>query len=149
MLFRSRGVAGERFCIRNSGLYAVAEGVGDHGCEYMTGGRVVILGSTGRNFAAGMSGGIAYVYDKKGDFKNKCNISMVELDKPAESDEDTIKMMLSDHFKYTQSAVAKRILDDLDSELKKFVKVMPLEYKRILEETKAEDKMDLVEVSDG
>ena len=144
-----RGVAGERFCIRNSGLYAVAEGVGDHGCEYMTGGRVVILGSTGRNFAAGMSGGIAYVYDKKGDFKNKCNISMVELDKPAESDEDTIKMMLSDHFKYTQSAVAKRILDDLDSELKKFVKVMPLEYKRILEETKIEDKMDLVEVSDG
>ncbi|MFA5116259.1 MAG: glutamate synthase large subunit [Candidatus Omnitrophota bacterium] len=144
-----RGVAGERFCIRNSGLYAVVEGVGDHGCEYMTGGRVVILGSTGRNFAAGMSGGIAYVYDEKGDFKDKCNMSMVQLEKPAESDEEIIKLMLTDHFKHTRSAVAKRILDNFDSELKKFVKVMPLEYKRILEEAKLEEKMDLAEVSDG
>ena len=144
-----RGVAGERFCIRNSGLYAVVEGVGDHGCEYMTGGRVVILGSTGRNFAAGMSGGIAYVYDEKGDFKNKCNMSMVQLEKPAESDEETIKMMLTDHFKYTRSAVAKKIIDNPGMELKKFVKVMPLEYKRILEEAKLEEKMDLAEVSDG
>jgi glutamate synthase domain-containing protein 3 len=144
-----RGVAGERFCIRNSGLYAVVEGVGDHGCEYMTGGRVVILGSTGRNFAAGMSGGIAYVYDEKGDLKSKCNMSMVQLEKPAESDEETIKTMLTGHFKYTQSVAAKRILDNLRSELKKFVKVMPLEYKRILEEAKLDEKMNLAEVSDG
>ena len=143
-----RGVAGERFCIRNSGLFTVVEGVGDHGCEYMTGGRVVILGRTGRNFAAGMSGGIAYVYDAAGDFKNKCNMEMVALEVVSFEDELTITDLLHNHYKYTASPLAKRTLDNLKEELKKFVKVMPLEYKRILEQKKLEQRMDLAEVSD-
>jgi glutamate synthase domain-containing protein 2/glutamate synthase domain-containing protein 1/glutamate synthase domain-containing protein 3 len=143
------GVAGERFCIRNSGLFAVVEGVGDHGCEYMTGGRVVILGMTGRNFAAGMSGGIAYVYDDHADFKNRCNLSMVQLEENDENDAETIKRLLANHFKYTRSALARRVLDDVTAQLKKFVKVMPLEYKRILDEKKVTEKLDLAEVSDG
>ncbi len=143
-----RGVAGERFCIRNSGLFGVVEGVGDHGCEYMTGGRVVILGATGRNFAAGMSGGIAYVYDAAGDFKNKCNMEMVALETAAPEDELTITDLLYNHYKYTASPLAKRVLDSFKEELKKFVKVMPMEYKRILEQKKLEKKMDLAEVSD-
>ncbi|MDO8662115.1 MAG: glutamate synthase large subunit [Candidatus Omnitrophota bacterium] len=144
-----RGVAGERFCIRNSGLYAVVEGVGDHACEYMTGGRVAILGKTGRNFGAGMSGGIAYVYDRDRQFKYKCNMGMVELDKPDSQDSETIKRLLSNHFKYTASPSAKIILDNLSRELPYFVKVMPLEYKRILEENKMAKKLDLGEYSDG
>ena len=144
-----RGVAGERFCVRNSGLNAVVEGVGAHGCEYMTGGRVVVLGKTGRNFAAGMSGGIAYVYDSRGDFKDKCNMSMVELEEPDSDDILTIQELLKNHFKYTKSKPAKDILDDFDEVVKNFVKIMPLEYKRILEEKAAEEKTDLSGVSDG
>ncbi|MDD5692132.1 MAG: glutamate synthase large subunit [Candidatus Omnitrophica bacterium] len=144
-----RGVAGERFCIRNSGLHAVVEGVGDHACEYMTGGRVVILGKTGRNFGAGMSGGIAYCYDEEGDFKKKCNLEMVELQKLAEDDLETIKNLLAAHMHYTESPVAKKILDNFKEEFRKFVKIMPLEYKRILEERKVEKKLQLEEVSDG
>lgn len=143
-----RGLAGERFCIRNSGLYAVVEGVGDHGCEYMTGGRVVVLGNTGRNFAAGMSGGIAYVYDK-GDFKKKCNMGMVELEKLDEEDMDTIRELLKNHHKYTQSLPAKHVLDNFSKEVKKFIKVMPIEYKRVLEGRAVEKKLELTEVSDG
>jgi len=144
-----RGLAGERFCIRNSGLYAVVEGVGDHGCEYMTGGRVVVLGETGRNFGAGMSGGIAYILDEAGAFKNKCNMDMVELDKISEEDAEVIKNLLSSHHKYTGSKIAKEILDDFKSRAKKFIKVMPLEYKRMLQEKRIENKLDLTEVADG
>ncbi|MBN1384362.1 MAG: glutamate synthase large subunit [Elusimicrobia bacterium] len=143
------GVAGERFCIRNSGLYAVVEGVGDHGCEYMTGGRVVVLGKTGRNFAAGMSGGIAYVYDEDKTFKNKCNMDMVELEKAKEEDKDTIYHLLYNHFKYTKSKKAERIINNMNEELKKIVRVIPMEYKRILEGIKIEKKLDLIEALDG
>jgi glutamate synthase (ferredoxin) len=143
------GVAGERFCIRNSGLYAVVEGVGDHGCEYMTGGRVVVLGKTGRNFAAGMSGGIAYVYDEDKTFKDRCNLDMVELEKIKEEDKDTIYNLLHNHFKYTKSHKAKKVIDNLPEELKRFVRVIPVEYKRILEGVKVEEKLDLAEALDG
>jgi glutamate synthase (ferredoxin) len=144
-----KGVAGERFCIRNSGLYAVVEGVGDHGCEYMTGGRVVVLGKTGRNFAAGMSGGIAYIYDETGDFEKKCNLSMVRLEELNEDDLTTIYDMLHNHKNYTGSKRAERILNDFKKEMKKIIKVMPIEYKRILEGKKIEDSLGLSEVSDG
>ncbi len=143
------GVAGERFCVRNSGLNAVVEGVGDHGCEYMTGGRVIILGRTGRNFAAGMSGGIAYVYDEDKTFKDKCNTDMVGLEKIEESDKDTIYNLLYNHFKYTGSKKAKKIIGNLERELKNFIKIMPIEYKRILEGIKIEEELDLAEASDG
>ena len=96
-----RGVVGERFCVRNSGAQAVVEGCGDHGCEYMTGGRVVVIGPTGRNFAAGMSGGIAYVYDTSGHFKDLCNLEMVELERPTARDIETIRRLLENHRKYT------------------------------------------------
>ena len=141
------GIAGERFCIRNSGLNGVVEGVGDHGCEYMTGGRLVILGRTGRNFGAGMSGGIAYVYDESGDFSSKCNLEMVELQKPGHEDRETINNLLVNHVKFTGSPKAKQVLAKLDHEMAKFVKVMPLEYKRILEAEAANKKNN--EVSDG
>jgi glutamate synthase domain-containing protein 3 len=144
-----RGVAGERFCIRNSGLNAVAEGVGDHGCEYMTGGRVVVLGKTGRNFAAGMSGGIAYVYDAQGDFKDKCNTGMVGLESITADDARTIYELVRDHYKYTKSSVAGKILDNFVRQIRKFVKVMPLEYKRVLESKGFEERLELAEVSDG
>ena len=144
-----RGVAGERFCIRNSGILGVVEGVGDHACEYMTGGRIVVLGKTGRNFGAGMSGGIAYIYDKERTFKNKCNMGMVELDLPGGQDVETIKSLLIKHYKYTASPIAKKILDNLKQEVKNFVKVMPLEYKRILNESKGAKKLDLGEYTDG
>lgn len=143
-----RGVAGERFCIRNSGLNAVVEGVGDHGCEYMTGGRVVVIGNTGRNFAAGMSGGIAYVYDD-GTFKDKCNLSMVTLEKLDDEDKETIHNLLHNHYQYTKSSKARAILDNAKEAFKKFVKVMPIEYKRIIEGKKIEEKLDLLEYSDG
>ena len=135
------GIAGERFAVRNSGSEVVVEGVGDHGCEYMTGGTVVILGSTGRNFAAGMSGGIAFIYDVNNEFKNKCNLSMVKLEKVGESnnllhldesDEDHLKRLLSNHYKFTSSVVSKSILDDWKNQLKNFVKVFPDEYRRVL-----------------
>lgn len=144
-----RGVAGERFCIRNSGIYAVCEGVGDHGCEYMTGGRTLILGKTGRNFAAGMSGGIAYIYDADGDFKDRCNMEMAALEPLTKSDKETIEGMLGNHKKYTGSLIAGKILDNLSKELKKFVKVMPLEYKYLLDSVTVERALDLLEVSDG
>ena len=144
-----RGAAGERFCIRNSGLHAVVEGVGDHGCEYMTGGIVVVLGSTGRNFAAGMSGGIAYVYDEDGTFKNRCNMAMVELERLNAKDEAVIHSLLFNHYKFTKSEAAKTAIDNLGATVQKFVKVMPMEYKRILEGRGLEEKLDLAEASDG
>ncbi len=144
-----RGVAGERFCIRNSGLNAVVEGAGDHGCEYMTGGRVVVLGKTGRNFAAGMSGGIAYVYDREGTFKHKCNTKMVALESISADDVRTIYNLVRNHHKYTDSEVAFRILDNVSREIRKFVKVMPREYKRILEMKELEEIPELQEVLDG
>ena len=127
-----RGIAGERFCVRNSGATAVVEGVGDHGCEYMTGGKAVVLGNTGRNFAAGMSGGIAYVLDNKNDFAAKCNMEMVALetvDTDAESEE--LKGLITQHFDATGSDVASELLKDWQSSVKRFVKVMPVDYKRM------------------
>ncbi len=128
-----RGIAGERFCVRNSGVRAVVEAVGDHCCEYMTGGRVVVLGSTGRNFAAGMSGGIAYVYDDCGDFDERCNTDSVFLEKVSETDETELLEMIGKHLEYTQSAVASRILNDWQESVRRFIKVIPKDYKRMLE----------------
>jgi glutamate synthase (NADPH/NADH) large chain len=129
-----RGVAGERFAVRNSGATAVVEGVGDHGCEYMTRGLVVVLGRTGRNFAAGMSGGIAYVFDEDRSFASRCNTSMVELI-GVEDDEELkqVHALIVRHHQYTASAVAERILEDWDAYATKFVKVMPTEYRKVLE----------------
>jgi glutamate synthase (NADPH/NADH) large chain len=156
-----RGVAGERFAVRNSGAVAVVEGVGDHGCEYMTGGLVLVIGETGRNFAAGMSGGVAYVLDEAGDFEKRCNLAMVDL-APVPAEEETIERLhhhggdlehhglvditgdmnrhdaeriwelLSRHLKYTGSSRARAILGAWDRYLPKFVKVMPVEYRRAL-----------------
>jgi len=148
------GVAGERFAVRNSGATAIVEGCGDHGCEYMTGGTVVVLGATGRNFAAGMSGGVAYVYDPAGDFEKKCNTTMVNLervvsakeqgdvagwhsqtrDSAREADEVILKRLIERHFKHTGSTRARNLLDDWASGRSKFVKVFPTDYKRALEE---------------
>ena len=127
------GQAAERFCVRNSGARAVVEGVGDHGCEYMTGGRAVILGPTGLNFAAGMSGGIAYVWDEAGDFKAKCNVDMVDLD-PVETDEDIAELfeLIELHKEHTGSVVAEKVLQNWPTILEQFVKVMPIDYKRVL-----------------
>jgi glutamate synthase (NADPH/NADH) large chain len=158
-----RGVAGERFAVRNSGATAIVEGVGDHGCEYMTGGIVVVLGDTGRNFAAGMSGGIAYVLDEAGTFKERCNLAMVDLEPIPEEDAALeafdhqggdlethgkvdvrsdmtrydavrLKSLIEKHLHYTNSSVAKNILDNWNSMLPKFVKVMPVDYRRALAE---------------
>jgi glutamate synthase (NADPH/NADH) large chain len=138
-----RGVAAERFCVRNSGARTVVEGVGDHGCEYMTGGRVVVLGETGRNFAAGMSGGIAYIWDRSGEFAERCNMGMVELES-METDEDIaeLKEMIAKHYEYTDSTVAKAALDDWDTALKQFIKVMPTDYKRVLAEMKKQPEKE-------
>ncbi len=128
------GVAGERFCVRNSGASAVVEGIGDHGCEYMTGGRVVVLGGTGRNFAAGMSGGIAYVLDEAGDFPRRCNREMVTLQKvedPQEADE--LRELIQRHLDHTDSQLAKRVLANWETLLPKFVRVMPQDFERALE----------------
>jgi glutamate synthase (NADPH/NADH) large chain len=155
------GVAGERFAVRNSGAITVIEGIGDHGCEYMTGGTVVVLGKTGRNFAAGMSGGIAYVYDLGGDFAQKCNMSLVTLEPvltsaeqeanvdrsiwhsqlrgdQSETDETILKRLIERHFKYTGSALARNLLDDWSNGCKNFIKVFPNEYKRALSEINTE-----------
>ncbi|MGQ9659788.1 MAG: glutamate synthase large subunit [Thermochromatium sp.] len=161
-----RGVAGERFCVRNSGATAVVEGVGDHGCEYMTGGIAVVLGPTGRNFAAGMSGGVAYVFDENGDFADRCNLALVELEPIAEEDaaleafdhqggdlemhgqveltqdmmhhdEQRLRLLIERHLQYTNSTVARRILNDWSRHLPKFVKVMPVDYRRALQEMQA------------
>ncbi|MCH7505444.1 hypothetical protein IID04_07440, partial [PVC group bacterium] len=130
-----RGLAGERFCVRNSGVHAVIEGIGDHGCEYMTGGRVVVLGVTGRNFAAGMSGGIAYVWDQDKMFSSRCNMGMVELFGVKESEDvRELKGLIKKHFKYTQSTVAKKVLDTWEKTLPQFIKIYPVDYRRVLEE---------------
>jgi len=128
-----RGVAGERFCVRNSGAEVVVEGIGDHGCEYMTGGKAIVLGKTGRNFGAGMSGGVAYVYDVNGDFASKCNMEMIELEKVhATSEVDELKAMVEAHQLKTGSTVAAGLLENWDAALEKFVKVIPTDYKRML-----------------
>ena len=173
-----RGVAGERFAVRNSGASAVVEGVGDHGCEYMTGGVVVVLGETGRNFAAGMSGGIAYVLDERGDFESRCNLAMVDLEPIPEEDEalerleheggdlethglvdvssdmtrhDALRLhqLIRKHAHYTGSTVARNILDHWDDYLPKFVKVMPVDYRRALEEMKQAQAAELAEAASG
>lgn len=127
------GKAGERFCVRNSGAKAVVEGIGDHGCEYMTGGIAVILGEVGRNFGAGMSGGIAYIYDKKSTFRNRCNTEGLNLDPVTEpADISTLKELIENHYNYTLSPQAQRILENWESELPKFIKVLPEEYKQAL-----------------
>jgi glutamate synthase (NADPH) large chain len=162
-----QGVAGERFAVRNSGAVAVVEGCGDHGCEYMTGGVAVVLGDTGRNFAAGMSGGIAYVYDSNGQFGKLCNMSGVELEKiglpelgradepgrprqrsasvedsgmgdPLRFDAERLRILVERHLLFTGSAKARALLDDWDTALSRFVKVMPRDYKRALLDLKAE-----------
>jgi glutamate synthase (ferredoxin) len=128
-----RGVAGERFAVRNSGALTVVEGVGDHGCEYMTGGRVVVLGKTGRNFAAGMSGGIAYVLDADATFQQHCNTQMVELeglDDP--EDVQLVRSLIVHHVQYTGSALGSRVLENFEALQPLFVKVMPRDYKRVL-----------------
>jgi len=173
-----RGVAGERFAVRNSGASAVVEGVGDHGCEYMTGGVVVVLGETGRNFAAGMSGGIAYVLDTNSDFRNRCNLAMVELEPIPEEDEalevldhqggdlethgkvdirmdmtryDALRLhrLIENHARYTGSHLAREILDNWNQYLPKFVKVMPVDYRRALEEMKQAQSSNLAAAASG
>ncbi len=142
-----RGLAGERFAVRNSGAMAVVEGVGDHGCEYMTGGRVVILGTTGRNFAAGMSGGIAYVYDKDRRFEGRCNTDLVDLDRLTEADEEEVKALISEHAQRTGSLVARNVLASWERASERFVKVMPRDYKRVLAEREAEQSDDAAEAA--
>jgi glutamate synthase (NADPH/NADH) large chain len=143
------GQVGERFCVRNSGAIAVVEGVGDHCCEYMTGGRTVVLGSTGKNFAAGMSGGLAYVLNKNGDFDYFCNMEMVELTL-IEDKSDSLELhhLISKHYHYTQSPLARRILDGWEEYLIYFIKIKPIEYKKVLQEEKMEaikKKIEMVE----
>jgi glutamate synthase domain-containing protein 2/glutamate synthase domain-containing protein 1/glutamate synthase domain-containing protein 3 len=133
-----RGMAGERFAVRNSGAKAVVEGVGDHGCEYMTGGRVVVLGTTGRNFAAGMSGGIAYVYDKDRRLQGHCNLELVDLEPLTEADDDEVKPLIAEHAQRTGSLVARNVLASWDRARERFVKVMPRDYKRVLAEREAQ-----------
>jgi glutamate synthase domain-containing protein 3 len=122
-------MAGERFCVRNSGATAVVEGVGDHGCEYMTGGVVVILGETGHNFAAGMSGGVAYVLDRDGRFADRCNRSMVSLTEPDAGDRKQLKALLKKHLSYTGSVTAKNLLKDFTVSAASFVKVLPEDHR--------------------
>jgi glutamate synthase domain-containing protein 3 len=124
------GLAGERFAVRNSGAYAVVEGLGDHGCEYMTGGRVAVLGRTGVNFAAGMSGGLAYVYDEDGFFDNHCNLEMVDLDLLGKTDEEELLALIQRHAHYTGSERARKIISGWNLEKEKFVKVFPMEYRQ-------------------
>jgi glutamate synthase (ferredoxin) len=139
------GVAGERFCVRNSGVKAVVEGVGDHGCEYMTGGSVVILGDTGRNFAAGMSGGVAYVWDRDGSFPTRCNKGNVTLKKLAASDRKAIQEMLAKHYEYTGSPRAKQVLDDFDNCIEQFTMLIPNDYQKILDALEESKGLDLSE----
>ncbi|NDV94064.1 glutamate synthase large subunit [Dysgonomonas sp. 521] len=133
------GRVGERFCVRNSGAIAVVEGAGDHCCEYMTGGRTVVLGKTGRNFAAGMSGGVAYVYNIDDDFDYYCNMQMVELTLIEDTyDSRELRQLITNHYNYTNSPLAKRILDNWNAEVEKFMKVTPIEYKKVLQDEKLE-----------
>jgi glutamate synthase (NADPH/NADH) large chain len=136
-----RGISAERFCVRNSGAMAVIEGVGDHGCEYMTGGRVVILGATGRNFAAGMSGGVAYVWDPENRFPERCNTGTVDLE-PVEEDDDIAELLelIEHHRELTDSPVAQEVLERWPQVLREFVKVMPVDYKRVLQERRLHDE---------
>ncbi len=163
-------MAGERFAVRNSGAVAVVEGLGDHGCEYMTGGLVIVLGQTGRNFAAGMSGGVAYVLDEDGNFETRCNMSMVQLEPVPEelaaldstddmpeshgrvhfnhlnqADEQVLRVQIEKHLHYTNSPRAKLILENWSAYLPKFTKVMPTEYRRALQEMAAQN----VQISNG
>ena len=145
-----RGIAGERFAVRNSGATAVVEGVGDHGCEYMTGGRVVVLGHTGRNFAAGMSGGIVYVVDENSDFAQRCNLQMVDLERLEDSQEESfVRNLISRHFELTKSTRAQAILDNWTHYREKFVKVMPLDYRRVLEQKKEQAAKTFAMVQHG
>ena len=131
----AHGVAGERFAVRNSGAVAVVEGTGDHCCEYMTGGRVLVLGQTGRNFGAGMSGGIAYAYDEAGDFATHCNMGMVYLEPLDDLEElDLVRGLMERHLEYTGSTVAANLLSQWPKIAERFVKVMPRDYRRVLEE---------------
>ena len=138
-----KGMAGERFCVRNSGVKTVVEGIGDHGCEYMTGGLVVVLGETGKNFAAGMSGGMAYVFNPDGKFENLVNMEMIDLDPLEKTDFELLRKMIRNHFSYTSSKTALGILDSWDTTKKQFVKVMPRDYKAVLNKM---DKVPVVEV---
>jgi glutamate synthase (ferredoxin) len=145
-----RGVAGERFGVRNSGAHAVVEGVGDHGCEYMTGGRVVVLGRTGRNFAAGMSGGIAYVIDEEGDFPQRCNLEMVDLESLEDPQEEQfVRNLIAAHLQSTRSARAQEILNGWAEYRQKIVKVMPLDYRRVLAEKKEQAAKAVAMVQHG
>ncbi len=135
-----RGMAGERFCVRNSGVTAVVEGVGDHGCEYMTGGYAIILGPTGRNFAAGMSGGVAYVYDPENIFAINCNKEMVDFDPLEEEDLSRLQRLIKNHRSFTNSGIAKDILEDFENAVQSFVKVMPRDYKAVLLKNKAKEQ---------
>jgi glutamate synthase domain-containing protein 2/glutamate synthase domain-containing protein 1/glutamate synthase domain-containing protein 3 len=139
-----RGLAGERFAVRNSGAATVVEGVGDHCCEYMTGGTVIVLGPTGRNFAAGMSGGVAYVLDERGEFAERCNMGMVGFEAPSDSDADELRALIEEHGRRTGSPVAERVLADFDGLLASgaFVKVMPHDYKRVIAERAAQAETD-------
>jgi glutamate synthase (NADPH/NADH) large chain len=144
-----KGVAGERFCVRNSGARAVVEGTGDHCCEYMTGGRTVVLGTTGRNFAAGMSGGIAYVLDENGDFDYYCNKGLVELSQVEDkADIQDLQQMIQKHLLYTQSPQAEKILTNWEEYLPKFVKIIPLEYKKVLNEEKLKEVKRKLEMAE-
>ncbi len=138
------GMAGERFCVRNSGAKVVVEGIGDHGLEYMTGGLAIILGETGKNFAAGMSGGIAFVYDKNKTFEAKCNKEMVGLEKVDFEDGELLQAFIKKHFELTKSKVAERILSNFDAEIINFVKIMPTDYKRVLLERKKKVQLESV-----
>jgi glutamate synthase domain-containing protein 3 len=139
-----RGRAGERFAVRNSGAYAVVEGIGDHGCEYMTGGVVIVLGKTGRNFAAGMSGGIAFVLDEEENFNQHCNTGMVDLEPvTALEDQNTLYQLIEEHFEKTKSPVAENILNSWPDKLGQFVKVMPRDYRRVLEALQYSDREEV------
>ncbi|WP_408057225.1 GltB/FmdC/FwdC-like GXGXG domain-containing protein [Veronia nyctiphanis] len=143
-----RGIAGERFCVRNSGAKVVVEGIGDHGCEYMTGGVAIVLGQTGRNFAAGMSGGVAYVWDQMKDFKHKLNDELVDIDPLDDEDIQLLKTMITKHHELTGSTVADMFLGNFEKNLKHIVKVMPRDYKAVLEAKKAaaanKDEMEAI-----
>nr|WP_290934808.1 hypothetical protein [Haliscomenobacter sp.] len=138
-----KGMAGERFCVRNSGVKTVVEGVGDHGCEYMTGGVVVVLGETGKNFAAGMSGGIAYVHNPLGEFEKRVNLEMVDLDPMEDEDFELLRRMLRNHFSCTSSKVAREMLENWDIQRQFFTKVMPRDYKAVLAKRTEKVKVDV------
>ena len=145
-----RGRAAERFCVRNSGARTVIEGVGDHGCEYMTGGRVVVLGPTGRNFAAGMSGGIAYIWDPNEIFLQNCNLGMVELEDLSQPEDiEEVRDLIARHVEYTGSNIGEKLLSDWDTTIGQFVKVMPTDYKRVLEEMKRQQDAELETSEEG